>query len=54
MVKEDIIFFDALGFGWIVDTETIRKISPANPDEDWVSERRLFDCVYRGSPELAR
>jgi len=54
MSKEDIIFFDALGFGWVVDAETIRKIAPPDLNEKSLSERRLFDYVHRGGKDLTR
>ncbi len=54
MSKEDIIFFDALGCGWIIDAETIKKIAPREMHDQSVSERILFDHVYCDAKDMTR
>ena len=45
MNRKEIIFFDELGFGWIVDKSIIKKIHNGNPDEDTIVEKTLADLL---------
>jgi len=46
MGREDIIFFDKLGYGWAVDPSVIHKMCNDPAHDEVVSERRLFEHVY--------
>jgi len=45
MNRKEIIFFDELGFGWIVEKSIIQKIHGGNPDEDTIVEKTLADLL---------
>lgn len=53
MLKEDpnfmngkeIIFFDELGFGWIVDKSVIKKIHDSQQNDDIMVEKTLGDLL---------
>jgi hypothetical protein len=45
MNRKEIIFFDELGFGWIVDKSLIKKIHSGNQDEDAIIEKTLADLL---------
>jgi hypothetical protein len=47
MEKKEIIFFDELGFGWVVDNQVIKKIHAASIREDLIVERTLADLLKR-------
>ena len=46
MAKEDIVFFDKLGYGWTVDANVVRQITSENLRNEAMSERSLFEHVY--------
>ena len=41
--KKEILFFDELDFGWVVDREIIEKIHASCKDEDIIFQRNLDD-----------
>jgi len=45
MNRTEIIFFDELGFGWIVDKSILQKIHGGNPNEDIIVEKTLADLL---------
>ena len=45
MNRKEIIFFDELGFGWIVDKSVIQKIHSGNAEEDTIVEKTLADLL---------
>ena len=48
MSNKEIIFFDDLGFGWVVDKAIIKKIHAASIKEKLVVEKTLADLLKRG------
>jgi hypothetical protein len=47
MKKKEIIFFDELGFGWVVDHKVMKKIHAASIREELIVERTLADLLRR-------
>ncbi|NNF98906.1 MAG: hypothetical protein HKM93_05975 [Desulfobacteraceae bacterium] len=47
MDRKEIIFFDELGFGWVVDGQTIKKINDFDGREELIVERTLADLLRR-------
>ena len=45
MSRKEIIFFDELGFGWVVDRSIIKKIHADNHNEDVMVEKTLADLL---------
>jgi hypothetical protein len=45
MNRKEIIFFDELGFGWVVDKSIIKKIHAGNQNEDIMVEKTLADLL---------
>jgi hypothetical protein len=45
MDQKEIIFFDELGFGWVVDQSIIKKIHADNRNEDVMVEKTLADLL---------
>lgn len=43
MYKEDIVFFDQLGFGWAIDKRIILKVFARAQKQEKVSEKVLFN-----------
>jgi hypothetical protein len=48
MVNKEIIFFDELGFGWVVDKATVKKIHAASIKDKLIVEKTLADILKRG------
>lgn len=48
MMNKEIIFFDELGFGWVVDKSVIKKIHAASVKDDLIIEKTLADILKRG------
>jgi len=42
MYKEDIVFFDQLGFGWAIDKRIILKVFTRAQKQQKVNEKVLF------------
>jgi len=47
MKKREIIFFDELGFGWVVDKATIQMIHDNSADKEVIVEKTLADLLRR-------
>lgn len=47
MNRQEIIFFDELGFGWVVDKSIINMIHANSPHEEIIVERTLADLLRR-------
>jgi hypothetical protein len=47
MHRKEIIFFDELGFGWIVDRAIIKKIHANTADSDMIVEKTLAELLRR-------
>lgn len=45
MDRKEIIFFDELGFGWVVDNSIIKKIHSSNQNEDTIVQKTLADLL---------
>ncbi len=45
MNRKEIIFFDELGFGWVVDRSIIKKIHSDSCNEDVIVEKTLSDLL---------
>jgi hypothetical protein len=47
MNRKEIIFFDELGFGWIVDKAVIKKIHENTANEKLIVEKTLAELLRR-------
>ncbi len=47
MYKEDIVFFDQLGFGWALDKRIIVKVFARVEKPEKVSEKGFFNRTYQ-------
>ena len=47
MQNEDIVFFDQLGFGWVIDKQALRRLFAGRNARQQISERLLFDRLHR-------
>ena len=47
MDQKEIIFFDELGFGWVVDKAIIKMIHASSPDEEIIVQKTLADLLRR-------
>ena len=45
MNRKEIIFFDELGFGWIVDKSVIQQLHNGKNNEDILVEKTLADLL---------
>jgi hypothetical protein len=45
MGNREIIFFDELGFGWVVDKRVLQKIHDNARDEEVITEKILADLL---------
>ena len=41
--KEEIVYFDELGFGWLLDAETLKKIRDRQAMEQIMIQRSLAE-----------
>jgi hypothetical protein len=48
--KMEIIFFDELGFGWLLDADTIRRIREKESIEQILIQRSLAELFRRRTP----
>ncbi len=53
MEKKEIIFFDQLGFGWVVDRHCLPDIFHGRRRHQRLSESGLFERVYRDKDSRA-
>lgn len=47
MDRKEIIFFDQLGFGWVVDKKIINLIHESSVNTDTIVEKTLSDLLRR-------
>ena len=47
MNRKEIIFFDQLGFGWVVDKAVIKMIHANNTDKGMIVEKTLADLLQQ-------
>ena len=47
MKKEEIIFFDTLGLGWVVDMRIIMEVFSADLNDESVNERQLLEHTLK-------
>jgi hypothetical protein len=47
MHKQEIIFFDGLGFGWVVDKRVIQMIHESSTNKEVIVEKTLSDLLRR-------
>ena len=47
MKKKEIIFFDELGFGWVVDKAIIQMIHDNSANKEVIVEKTLADLLRR-------
>ena len=47
MAKKEIIFFDQLGFGWVVDKAIIKLIHANNSEKGIIVEKTLADLLLQ-------
>jgi hypothetical protein len=45
MEQREIIFFDELGFGWVVDAKVIALIHDSSPDNECIVEKTLSELL---------
>ena len=48
--KMNIVFFDDLGFGWLMDADTLRKIRDKESIEQVLIQRSLAELLRRRKP----
>jgi hypothetical protein len=48
--KKEIVFFDELGFGWLVDTETLRRMRDKESIQQILIQRSLADLLSKREP----
>jgi len=48
--KKEIVFFDELGFGWLVDVETLRKMRDRESIQQILIQRSLADLLRKREP----
>jgi hypothetical protein len=48
--KKEIVFFDDLGFGWLVDTEILRKMHDKESIQQILIQRSLADLLRKREP----
>jgi len=47
MNQKEIIFFDELGFGWVVEKSVLNMIHAHGKDSDLIIERTLAELLRR-------
>jgi hypothetical protein len=53
MGDTNIIYFDQLGFGWIVDLSVIRKLESLVLNDESITEEILFERVHTSKNMLS-
>ena len=48
--KKEIVFFDDLCFGWLVDAETLRKMRDKESIQQILIQRSLADLLRKREP----
>jgi hypothetical protein len=47
MSKKEIIYFDQLGFGWVVDKSIVKMIHANNSDDGMIVEKTLAELLLQ-------
>lgn len=47
MERKEIVFFDELGFGWLVDNHILKQIYACKDSKDYIVERTLSDILNK-------
>jgi len=47
MTPKEIIYFDELGFGWVVDKSTVQMLQERRIDKEDITEKTLSDLLRR-------
>ncbi len=45
MSRKEIIFFDELGFGWVVDDHVVKKLHDSVEEDEIIVEKTLADLL---------
>ena len=48
--NKEIVFFDDLGFGWLLDAEALRKMREKESIQQVLIQRSLADLLRRRGP----
>jgi hypothetical protein len=48
--KKEIVFFDDLGFGWLLDAEPLRKMREKESIQQVLIQRSLADLLRKREP----
>jgi hypothetical protein len=48
--KMEIVFFDDLGFGWLVEAEQLRRIRDKEAIEEILFKHTLSELLRKGKP----
>lgn len=48
--KKEIVFFDDLGFGWLLDADPLREIREKESIEDTLIQRSLAELFRKRNP----
>lgn len=48
--KMEIVFFDDLGFGWLIDEEQLRRIRDKEAIEEILFKHTLSELLRKGKP----
>ncbi len=48
--KREIVFFDDLGFGWLLDAEQLRKMREKEAIQQILIQRSLADLLRKREP----
>jgi len=48
--KKEVVFFDDLGFGWLLDADTLRKIRDKESIQQILIQRSLADLLRKREP----
>ena len=48
--KNEVVFFENLGFGWLVDAETLRKMRDKTSIQQILIQRSLADLLRKRDP----
>lgn len=49
-IKKEIVFFDNLGFGWLLDAEQLRKMREKEAIQQIMIQRSLADLLRKRDP----
>jgi len=48
--KQEIVFFDGLGFGWLLDAEPLQKMRDRESIQQIMIQRSLADLLRKREP----